>query len=178
MVPQSANIRKSRSPWSNIDLQNLQLNNSLCATIHQIQRLIRRLTLRSSRDYLIRLNWCRIISLWSKVTRTPCTIWRVISRIEVFDSKYYHHKSKLTEMFLFMVIYVERYIFNFSQVYNLNNDVNEPDMNISMTSNLVTGWVYTLIHITPHQRAAMVITEGFTGWITVLDSLVFTVNTV
>ena len=41
-------------------------------------------------------------------------------------------------MFLFMVIYVERYIFNFSQVYNLNNDVNEPDMNISMTSNLMT----------------------------------------
>ena len=56
--------------------------NSLCETLHQIQRQSWRLTLRSSRSYLCRLNYCLLIWLRSKVNRTPRKIFCVISRIK------------------------------------------------------------------------------------------------
>ena len=62
-------------------------HNSLCETLHQIQRQSWRLTLRRSRSYLLRLDCCQFIWLISKVTRTPLMIWWSISRIEAVYSK-------------------------------------------------------------------------------------------
>ena len=67
---------------------------------------------------------------------------------------------------------------NNSQVYNSNNDSDKPDMNILLTSSSVTGWVATLLPTTSQGKDAMVIAEGWPGWIPVLDSLIFTVDTV
>ena len=75
-----------------------------------------------------------------------------------------------------MVLYVGRYIFKSSRVYNWNNDSSDPGMNISLGFYSVTEWVATLLPITSHQRTKMVITEGFPGWLPDLDSLVFTVE--
>ena len=50
-------------------------------------------------------------------------------------------------------------------------------MNISLTSNSVTGWVANWLPITSHRKDAMVIAEGCPVWMPVLDSLGFNVDT-
>ena len=77
-----------------------------------------------------------------------------------------------------MILSMEREIFKYSRVYNLNNDINEPYMKISLTYNSVTDWLDSLLPIMSHKRSVMVITQRWTGLIPVLDSLGFTVNTV
>ena len=64
-----------------------------------------------------------------------------------------------------------------SRLYYLNNDSDEPDMRISLTSNLVTLWVAAFLPITSHQKAAMLIAEGWTLCMPVLVALGFTVDT-
>ena len=76
--------------------------NSLCSTLHKIQRNKLRSTLRSPRAYLIRLNPCWASWQRSKVTRTTCLIWCVNLRIEEAESKYHQNNSQLTELFLLM----------------------------------------------------------------------------
>ena len=46
--------------------------------------------------------------------------------------------SRLTALFLLMVLSTERDILNSSRVYNSNSYSNKTDMNISLTSNSVT----------------------------------------
>ena len=80
---------------------------SRCAIIHKIQHQIWRLTLRISRDYLCRLNLCLMIWLRSKVTITLHMIWYVSSRIEEVYGKYQKNNSRLTALFLLMVLSME-----------------------------------------------------------------------
>ena len=49
---------------------------------------------------------------------------------------------------------------NSSRVYNLNKDGKDRTMNISLTSYSVNEWVYTLLYITSHRMAEMVICRG------------------
>ena len=113
-----------------------------------------------------------------KVTRNTRMIWCLISSIEAVDIKHDQQKSRLTVLFLFMVLSVEIYILNYSWVYNLNTDENRSDMKISLTSNPFTEWVATLLPITSHWRSSMVIVEVCPVWMPVLASLVFTVDAV
>ena len=147
--------------WS-INLMIIQLclrpsHNSRCTTFHQIQCQIWSLTLRILGAYLIRLNSCRVIWLKSKVTRTLRTIWCVSSRIEAVKSKHQQHNSRLPALFLLMILSMEREIFKYSRVYNLNNDINEPYVKISLTYNSVTEWVAPFLPIISHQKDTMVI---------------------
>ena len=105
-------------------------------------------------------------------------IWCIISSIEAVESKPHHQNSIPPVLFLLVVLSVQRQILNNSQVYNSNNDGDKPDMNILLTSSSVTGWVATLLPTTSQGKDAMVIVEGWPGWLPVLDSLIFTVDTV
>ena len=77
-----------------------------------------------------------------------------------------------------MVLSVEIYILKYFRVYNWNNDEDEPDKKILLTSNSVTEWVDILLPIKSHMRSAMVVAEGGPVWLPVLDSLGFTVGKV
>ena len=136
------------------------------------------LTFRISRAYLIRLKRCWEVLPRSKVTRTPRTVWCVSSRMEAVEIKPYQKNSGITALFLLVVLSVQRQILRSSQVYSQNNDSDVPDMNISLTYNSVTEWMSTLIPIQLHWKAEIVIAEGCSGCLPVLDALGFTVYTV
>ena len=98
--------------WS-INFMTVQLclrpsGNSRCETLHKIQSQIWRSALISSISYPIVLNIFQMIWLRSRVTRTPSTIFCGISRIESFESKHHQHNSRLTALFLSMVLSMER----------------------------------------------------------------------
>ena len=57
--------------------------------------------------------------------------------IEAVEIKHCEQNSRFTAPFLLVVLFVESYILNSSQVYNLNNDGDNPDMNFSLTYNSV-----------------------------------------
>ena len=70
-------------------------------------------------------------------------------------------------------------ILNSSQVHNLNDEFNNPDMNISLKNNLVDEWVSAnLLPIMSYRNSAMVIMQGCPIWLKVLSALGFTVDTV
>ena len=77
--------------------------NSQCATLHQIQRQSWGSDSRISISYLIRLSHCWMILLRSKVTRNPCTIWCVSSRIQTVEIKHLQYNSLLKAMFILML---------------------------------------------------------------------------
>ena len=77
-----------------------------------------------------------------------------------------------------MVLSVEIHILKSYRVYNSINDVDDPDMKISLASNALNECVATLPHITPHWKAVMVISEVWTVYLPVLYALAFTEYTV
>ena len=69
--------------------------------------------------------------------------------------KHNQYNSKLTALFILIVLSVDVYILKSYRVYNLSNYGDEPDMKISLTSNSVTEWVAKFIPINLHQREKM-----------------------
>ena len=87
-------------------------------------------------------------------------IWCLRSSKEAIKGRHHQHISRLSELFLLMVLYAKREILKSSRVYNSNYDGGDPEMNISLTYNSVSEWMNTFLPIMSRWRAALVIVEG------------------